>query len=290
MTCQKVQERLLLYLGAELEPPESTQVAEHLVSCPACTEVAEALAETQDLVDGLLRTTVEAPPSLDLRVMEQVRATAPPRRPWRSFTPPWNLRRRLALAIVAFGLLAGGYAVGQWHPGGPGRNTVSSLPGARNSEGVSARTTLSLTLLGNDHRKYLANPSPAQIPGPNAREVAVGLTPLLQFPVAEIDLETEGARLLGGRKCKAHGVPIAFLLYEWKGERVSLYQIDGRKLSLPPLQEVSFRGRSFRVGEADGLSYVAWQSGAMQFVMVSGAQPEQLVPLACAASGMSHPA
>jgi len=192
------------------------------------------------------------------------------------------VRRRLAVAAAAISLMAGGYLAGQWNAGRT-KATTAAVP-------REERITLSLSLLGQDHRKYLANPQPAEIPGPDARAVALGLTPLLSFPVAEVDLQSGGARLLGGRKCQAHGVPIAFLLYDWQGERVSLYQIDGRKLSLPPLKEVICRGRRFRVGEADGLSHIAWQSGAMQFVMVSGARPEQLLPLACIASGMSHPA
>jgi hypothetical protein len=148
------------------------------------------------------------------------------------------------------------------------------------------RPILALALLGDDHLKYLANPQPAEIPGPDPRQVSLGLTSLLRFPVAAIDLQPEGARLLGGRKCQVHGEPIAFLLYDWKGERVSLYQIDGRKIVLPPLREVAFRGRRFQVGEAGGLSYVAWRAGAMNFVMVSGAKGEHLLRLARCASGV----
>ncbi len=289
MTCPQVHAKLLLYLASELEPSEDAAVTAHLHSCPACMAEAAALGEGQERVEGVVRTAVAAPASLDARVLEKVRSFGPPRSRWRPFSPPWSLRRRMAAAAAAAVLLVGGYLTGQWHAErSPGRGAAANPPGA-DAPWARARVTLSLTLLGDDHRKYLADPYPAEVPGPDAREVAVGLTPLLPFPVAEVDLRSEGAQLLGGRKCQAHGVPIAFLLYDWNGERVSLYQLDGRKLALPPLRTVRFQGRRFLTGEADGLSYVAWQSGAMSFVMVSGTRPEHLLHLACSASGISRP-
>jgi hypothetical protein len=65
-----------------------------------------------------------------------------------------------------------------------------------------------------------------------------------------------------------------------------LYQFDARQITLPRWREVAFRGGRFHVGETDGLSCVAWRSGAMSFVMVSGARPEHLLHLACHATGM----
>jgi anti-sigma factor RsiW len=278
MNCAWVRDRLLLYLGEELCFQEAVELCAHLESCARCTTEAEELAETLDLVERGLRTTASAPPTLDARVMAAVRQL-PARRQWTPFAASWSGGRRLAAAAAALGLLIGGYSAGRWHAGRNG----TPAPAVAHTE----RPLLALELLGDDHLKYLANPQPAQIPGPDPREVALGLMPLLNFPVAAVDLQPEGARLLGGRKCEVHGVPIAFLLYDWKGERVSLYQIDGRKIALPPLREVTLRGQPFLISESGGLGYVAWHSGAMNFVMVSGASPERLLQLARCASGMS---
>jgi anti-sigma factor (TIGR02949 family) len=279
MNCAWARDRLLLYLAGELEPREAEVLREHLESCARCAAEAEALAETEARVTRVLRSAVKAPTTLDARVMEVVRHLPPPRRSWLGLWVPWRVRRRVVALSAALSLVVAGYFVGHWQ----GDRGQMHLSGATQTD----RPTLVLALLGDDHLKYLANPQPAEIPGPDPRQVALGLMPLLKFPVAAVDLQPEGARLLGGRKCEVHGVPIAFLLYDWKGERVSLYQIDGRKIALPPLREVVFRGRRFLVGDGGGLSYIAWRSGVMNFVMVSGAKPERLLHLACTASGMS---
>jgi anti-sigma factor RsiW len=295
MKCAWVQDRLLLYLAGEMEPLESAALCRHLQNCDRCTAVAEELTAIEALVEGALATTVSAPVTLDARVMAALRQqpTPAPSSPrlvspavssrHRSIVPaPRGWKRALAAASMVVSLLIGGYVAGHWHAArNRTRVTVVTAP---------ARPTLALALLGNDHLKYLANPQPAQVLGPDPGRVSRGLTALLEFPVAAVDLRSEDARLLGGRKCQVHGVPIAFLLYDWNGERVSLYQIDGRKIALPSLREVAVRQRRFQVGEADGLSYVAWRSGAMHFVMVSGVKPERLLRLARCASGMSESA
>jgi anti-sigma factor RsiW len=265
-----------------VEPQEASQISSHLESCARCAAVAEELAETQEFVEGALRTTVTAPSTLQLRVMAAVNASAGRRDRNSARSLLWNRRRRFAAASAALGLLAGGYLLGHWHGNGDPRS-ISVLPHAKLS-------TLPLTLLGEDHLEYLANPQPAQVLGPDPRAVSRGMTPLMKFPVAAIDLQSMGARLLGGRRCVLRGVAVAFLLYDWRGERVSLYQIDERKIALPVMRETVFRGRTFRVGEADGLFYVSWRSGAMSFVLVSGAEPGRLLRLACHASGMRESA
>ena len=278
MKCARVQDRLLFYLARELEAEEAAELCHHLEQCARCTSEAEELAETQALVEGALRTKVRAPFTLHARVMAAVRRE-PVRRPaWLGPIPLRIGRRRPTAVLAALSLLMGG----SWL----GHRLMGRSPSPPDGWVRPARPTLALAHLGDDHLEYLANPQPAQVPGPDPRNVSRGLTRLLRFPVAVIDLQSEGARLLGGRKCRVQGVGIAFLLYDWKGERVSLYQLDDRQITLPHLREVAFRGRRFHVGETDGLSCVAWRSGAMSFVMVSGARPEHLLHLACRASGM----
>ena len=275
MNCDQTRDLLLLHVAGELDPGESRRVEAHLRHCTECAAASASLVDTERRVAAALRTTATAPPRLALRVMDEVAELTERRSRWR--TPTRHLRRAALLAGAAASLLLAGYWLGE--------RSRSDL--ASPAIVAADRPEVSLAFLGGDHLRYLANPAPAQAPGPNPAAVARELTPQLRFPVAAINLETEGARLLGGRECAAHGVPIAFLLYDWQGERVSLYQLDERRLALPALQPVSFRGRRFLTAERDGLTYVAWRSGAMSFVIVGGAPPERLLPLACTASGLS---
>jgi anti-sigma factor RsiW len=280
MNCARVQNRLPLYLAGELESREVALLSRHLDSCARCAAAAEELAETQELVEGALRTTLHAPAALHARVMAGARSETARRFSWGPLPLSRTGRRQLAALSAALCLMAGGFLAGHWRR--------VEKPSPVQAVAPPQRPTLSLALLGQDHREYLAKSQPAQVRGPDPRIVSRGMTQLLKFPVTVADLQPEGARLLGGRKCQLRGASIAFLFYDWNGERVSLYQMDGRKVVLPPLRGAVIREQCFLVGEAEGLGYVAWRSGAMNFVMVSGAAPERLLRLARRASGASQ--
>src|SRR5438270_5445967 len=87
MNCAWVQERLLLYQAGELGSEQRDAVARHLERCPRCAAMAEALIETGEQLETALPTAVEAPASLDARVMDAVRRLPPPRRSWRFAFP-----------------------------------------------------------------------------------------------------------------------------------------------------------------------------------------------------------
>ena len=95
MNCAWVQERLLLHLAGELDPQQRDGIDRHLERCPRCAAMAEALAETQEQLETALPTAVEAPLSLDARVMEAVRRLPPPRPSWRLAFPRTAARQQL---------------------------------------------------------------------------------------------------------------------------------------------------------------------------------------------------
>src|SRR5205823_7789806 len=117
MKCARVQDRLLLYLAGELEPREEGALRSHLESCPGCAAVAAELAETQELVTSALRTAVNAPATLQARVMAAARREPARRRRWAAFPPLWSWKQRFAATAVALCLLIGGYGLGHWHGG-----------------------------------------------------------------------------------------------------------------------------------------------------------------------------
>src|ERR1051326_152064 len=90
MNCAWVQERLPLYLAGELEPAQRSRLTRHLEQCAACTAMAEQLAETQEQMESALSTPIEAPASLDARVMAAVRSMPAPR-------PAWGARKSTRL-------------------------------------------------------------------------------------------------------------------------------------------------------------------------------------------------
>ena len=89
-------------------------------------------------------------------------------------------------------------------------------------------------------------------------------------------------RLLSGAKATVNGVPVAALRYEWRGGRISLFQMDARTLSPRELRQVVFRPDSYFVRKMGSLTYVTWSFGGTNCVMVARAVPMHLLfQLAC---------
>jgi anti-sigma factor RsiW len=270
MNCAWVQERLLLYLAGELDPPQTARLLRHLEHCPSCTATAERLGETAGQVEAALPTAIEAPATLDARVMEVVRNLPAPRRAWPILFPRRPMLHRLALGSAVLTLMIASFFAGHWQ-------AVVTL--ARKPEPTS---TLDLALLGATHRQLLQAELSTEVKVNNPVQLAQVLTPLLPFPVAIVDLQGDGMRLVGGSKATVHGVPVAALHYRWKGQRISLFQVDGRQLSPSALRQVVFRSDSYFVRKTDGLTYVTWSFGRTNCVMVAQSVPMHLLfQLAC---------
>jgi anti-sigma factor RsiW len=258
---------LLLYLAGELEPSQTARLMRHLERCSTCTAAAEQLSETAARVEAALPTTIEAPATLDARVMEAVRGLPAPRRPWTALFPRPRLLHRLALGSAVLALMIASFFMGRWDAG-----RMASRPAP----------ALDLALLGDAHRQLLSAPG-TEIQTQDPQKLAQALAPLLRFPAAVVDLRPEGLRLVGGKPAEVHGVPVAALHYDWEGQRVSLFQMG--TLSPPALRQVIFRSDSYFVRKVGGLTYVAWSFGGTNCVMVAQNVPmHQLFRFACHAS------
>lgn len=286
MKCWQVQGRLLLFLEGELEPREATEVGEHLRECPRCGARAEELAETQEQVEAALRTDISAPPTLEPRVMATVRRLPVRRLQWPAFTPPWSWQRRLVTAGAAVCLALAGFVAGR----APFHNaTIPPIPSQRSPRKTVAQAPapqiLELTSLRDDHLQSLTNPRAVTVMGNDPRQVAQRLGKQGDCVVVPVKLAASGAQLLGGRWHHVAGVPVAFLCYEWEGQRVSLYQADERRLTLPALRALeqhraTHSERCYIVEQSGSLTYMAWCSGMTNYILVAQAAPERLLHLA----------
>jgi anti-sigma factor RsiW len=265
MRCARVQDRLLVYLSGELSPPQAAGVAHHLEHCAACAALAETLAETAEQVDGSLATTIEPPASLDQQVMETIRRLPAPRRPWFAVLHHEGWPQRLAVAGAALCLLIAVFFAGSWNATRNRTVAVAPVP------------VLDLARLGEAHRELLAAPASAEIKVSAPQELAHTLAPLVPFTVGVVDLRSEGLRLVGGSQSSVNGIRVAILHYEWEGERVSLFQMDGRELAPASLRQVVVGSDSYFVKKADGLTYVAWSLGRTNCVIVTHAMPMHIL-------------
>ena len=305
MQCRHVQARLLLFQEGELEPCEAAEVRDHLGDCPQCGAMAEALAETQEQVEAALRTAIVAPPTLDARVMATVRRLPARRLQWPAFMPPWGWQHRLVTASAAFCLVLAGFLAGRvpFSDRAPLHrattpHTSPQLPSPLPSSQTTAAKTpaikvLELASLRNDHLQSLTGSQAVTVMGNNVRQVSQRLGKVDDCVVVPVNLSPSGATLMGGRWHQVAGAPVAFLCYEWNGQRVSLYQADGRRLTVPALHALRQRQstsakRCYVVEQGDGLTYVAWCVGMTNYVLVAHASPERLLHLAQRATVISR--
>ena len=310
VTCRWVQDRLLIYLAGELDSRLAVKVVRHLERCGRCTRVAEELAEAQEMVEGALRTgsIIVAPPTLDERVMAAVRLRRQQQPQIRS-RPAKRLAGKVgASCTMAAALLGIGFVLGRAYNENvpaiaiPSNSTNSSPIAApevqqqQHSHGLVEQQqhgsgkaiiqppALRIALVGADHRKLLAGETHAEITGADPARVTRAMSDRFPFAIAAADMGSAGARLLGGRSCRLQGLPAALFLYEWQGRRVSLFQMDARRIALPRLREEVFDGECFLIGEQDGLSYALWCTGRTNHVLVAQASPQELLRLASVAA------
>jgi anti-sigma factor RsiW len=276
MNCAWVKERLLLYLAGELEPGQTARLVRHLERCTPCHTMMESLAETAGRMEAALPTPIEPPATLDARVMEIVRGLPAPRRSWPGLLPRQRVLHRLALGAAALCLMTASFFAGRWDAVHQGLATIVVAP--------TIAPTLDLTVLGAAHQQVLQTP-PVEVRTANPQVLSQALSSLLPFPVAAVNLQDEGMRLVGGNRATIQGVPVAALHYQWNGQRISLFQMDSRKLSPQALQQVVLRSSNsdtYFVRKTADLTYVTWSFGETNCVMVARTVPMHLLfRLAC---------
>lgn len=268
MTCHQVQECLLLYLADELPARDRECVHRHLTHCAACYDHAAELLQTEGRLQAVLEEELRIPDTLQERVMSAVRDLPAPRRPWswtlrfRPAAPAWRpVAAAACVAALAFG-------AGHW-----------SATHHRSPAGAAAE--FDLLTLGAVHQR-LDQGGEAELRAPGPEPLSAALTPRVGFPVQPVDLRPEATHLVGGQELKIVTAPVAYLHYQWRGARVSLFQMDARRLAPPGLRQMPARRENYVAERKDGLSYVAWRSGGVNCVLVSREMPMHLLfQLAC---------
>ena len=268
MTCRQVQECLLLYLADELPSRERERVLRHLRHCAACYDHAAELAQTEEQLHAGLAEEPRVPDTLTERVLSAVRTLPAPRHRWswaqRLWPAPGMWRPVAAAACVA--ILA--FGVGQW-----------SATRSRKTAGSAAE--FDLLALGEVHQR-LGEGEGMELREPGPGPLSAALTPRVGFPVQPVDLQPEATELVGGREVRLVKAPVAYLHYRWRGARVSLFQMDARRLSPPGLRQMPPQRENYVAERKAGVSYVAWRSGGINCVLVSREMPMHLLfQLAC---------
>ena len=256
MDCREVDRLADLSLDGETDLSEQAEIETHLVVCSGCREKHEGRSWFHQRLRSKLRQSSDelyAPVSLKSQITTQLRVED-------RHTPSALRLSRAVPATLALGtviILSWSMSSGSvLDPEEPVAHHSRNLPPE-----VRARDGEKLQQLFKRNLRYPVRvPRLAQPNDPNGALV----------------------QLVGGRLSNIKNRDAAYIMYDDRGARISLfaYPIDGRVSVPKDFQERRVGNRSVMVGKHRGYNVVAWEAGDVLYSLVSDVDPAELVQLA----------
>ena len=246
MTCDAVRPLLHPYVDGELTPERAELVADHLVSCPACSgEYASLLATVHSLREGLVR--YQAPDVMRARILgalrETHRAAAPTaRRDIRISRGPWR-------AIAAGVLIA----------------AVSSAATLATAGLRPAREPVADEVLAS-HIRSLMPSHLVDVQSSDQHNVKPWFNGRLDFSPTVPRLEEAGFPLQGGRLDYVHGRSVAVVVYTRRQHVVNVFSWPSDASGDVPLS----------LATRHGYNLVHWRQGGVERWVASDLNPAEL--------------
>ncbi len=253
LDCGETQNLLDAFADNALDGVTSLAVQDHLDACVHCRRHWQWNKE----LTGSLRRLAEATPSADASLRDSIFAT--PEKNLIGFVP--QLWRRPVAAAILLVLLMGSAALFLWKPSAP-----AAMDFVRDH--VVAHQP--------DDVHYLAANDPIQVQDWLADRLRASFVIPKQAP--------DGFRLAGVRICRMGTAPVAQVMYEKGGHRLSFYLTEQ---SLEPLCGLDHSERhaagpsaAVRTGECEGKPLAVWSRADRSYVLVGDVSPEELLALA----------
>lgn len=248
MDCREAERFSDLSLDGETEPSEQAAFDAHVTACGRCAERYHAQSWYQHNLRQKLQESsdrLEPPSNLRLRIAAQMNEE---RRPLAWGTP----------ALVAAGVVA--FAGVTW------TQTGATL----DPEEPVARHTTNL-------------PPEVRARG-DVMEVSRFLSAHLEYPVElpRFKEESSNVRLVGARLASIANRDAAYVMYDQRGARISLFAYPKPRRFLPPpgFVEREVHGRTLQIGTHRGYNVVTWVSANTVYALVSEVDHDRLIDLA----------
>lgn len=253
MNCPEVERIAELSLDGETDPTEQVELDAHLSACPTCRERYSVRSAYQSQLREKLRASsdeLQAPMALRSQVCTTLRIEEGSR-PGRLGSSGRAVAACLAVATV----------------GGLSLSFTKSSPGLSPEESVvkhSKNLPPEITTRGDEvdkvHRFFRRNLRyPINVPRPRQRSV----------------------RLVGARLSNISNRDAAYVMYDDRGARISLFAYPNVGRLAPPrhFKRRRVRGRPVVVGKHRGYNVVAWKRGDVAYNLVSDVDSNELIEL-----------
>jgi len=253
LDCEETQNLLDAFADNALDGVTSLAVQDHLDTCVHCRRHWQWNKELAASLSRLAEATPSADANLRASVLES------PKKNLFEFWSVPRLRRRLAAAAIFIALLAGGAAVLFRQQSSP----PAAMDFVRNHS-VSHEP---------DDKNFFTTSDPAQAQDWQTERLHAGLVIPKQAP--------DGFQLAGVRISRMGAAPVAQVIYEKDGKRLSFYLTQQSLASLRGLDHAERHEASpVRTGECEGKRLAVWGQADRSYVLVGDVSPNDLLALA----------
>lgn len=265
---QHFKDEIQALLDERLDAPLRGEVERHLETCEECRREFEALRWTKQLAARQVRPA-PAPAELREKILRTLRSGAPPQKVTTPPSPPsagspsfWQARLDPLLAWAAVLLTLAALTTGYF----------LTRPGI-------------LDAVARDFRSYQVQKTALELTTGDVKEMeAFFASHGVAFNTRVFDLGMMNYQLVGGRVQRPGRHPAALFVYRGPANEVLHCQMYTGVVSELPAGAVERdnKGIRFRVYQANGLTMVFWQEGAVVCVLTSDIPAEDVVQLAFA--------
>ena len=247
LNCQEVQNLLEAFHDNELDGVTSLSVQEHLDGCPDCRRQWRWLSEVETSLQRLSESTPSATQDLRRRILQ------PPSLEPSAVLAFFRTHRRMT-GVVSLALL---FAL----------TTIVLL---------TEWTRADVMLFVRDSVKMAEKAAPVDLRTSDTEEAEQWLKRHMGF--APTVPNPSGFKLVGARSCHINREPIALLLFERDGQRLSCYVRRSSMTALRGFDETTLQG--IKLGTCEGRHVVAWDAGDISYLLVADLPKDALLAVA----------
>lgn len=252
MECRDIERLAELSLDGEIDVTDKADLEAHLVKCPGCKQTVSRRNFYQSQLRAKLQSStddMQIPAALRARIATNLQHEA-----HTSSGVPW--RRVLPVSVVVAAALLviwSPQSEATLDPEDPVRRHTKNLPPEVRARGSEREV----------HRFFEKN---------LAYRVAV---PRPQTPRSNV-------RLVGARLSNIDNQDAAYVMYDHRGARISLFAYPKpRRFAMPSgFEERVVHGQPLLVGQHRGYNVVTWSQGQTVYSLVSDVDPSELIDLA----------
>ncbi len=263
-TCRQVEPCLYPYVDGELGAEGRRAIEAHLAGCAACREQVTREWEFRRRVIAPLEREA-APPALRATVEQLVQiglwtgrwgrrgdgGGARDGRPGRGRAARRRIVLRAAAALLGVGLVG----AGGWFAAKP----------------VQA-TSLAVAAVAQ-HDRFVRGLLEPEVAGPSQTQIDGWLRRRLDFPVSFPELPAQApvgqVVLLGARLTYLGGTQVAFLMYAYQGEKISLFALPREVAAIRTNTALTVGRTTFYYRPQAGYEVMMWTHGDVSYILIS---------------------